>query len=51
MNYALINIAWELHSRFSPTLTFHTDQHDSQQTDEHEGHQTDRHEPSQDQRT
>ena len=30
--------AWELHSRFSPTLTFHIDQH--------EGHQTDQHEPS-----
>ena len=37
--------AWELHSRFSPTLTFHTDQHEGQQTDEHDGQQTDQHEP------
>ena len=29
-------IAWELQSRFSPTLTFQTDQHDGQQTDQHE---------------
>ena len=30
-------IAWELHSRFSPTLSFQADKHDSQQTDQHEG--------------
>ena len=39
-------LAWELHSRFSPTLSFQTDQHEGQQTDEHEGHQTDQHETS-----
>ena len=31
-----LSTAWELHSRFSPTLTFQTDQHDGQQTDQHE---------------
>ena len=29
--------AWELHFRFSPTLTFQTEQHEGQQTDQHEG--------------
>ena len=46
-----ITFAWELHSRLSPTLTFHTDQHEGQQTDEHEGHQTDQHEMLPDRRT
>ena len=31
-----LNLAWELHSCFSPTLTFKTDQHEGQQTDQHE---------------
>ena len=29
--------AWELHSRFSPTPTFQTNQHYSQQADQYEG--------------
>ena len=33
-----IRPAWELHSRFSPILTFQTDQHEGQQTDQHELH-------------
>ena len=32
----LMTCAWELHSHFSPTLTFRTDRHDGQQTDQHE---------------
>ena len=29
----LVTGAWELHSRFSPILTFQTDQHEGQHTD------------------
>ena len=37
--------ALELHSRFSPTLSFQTDQHDGQQTDHMNLHHTHQHEP------
>ena len=33
----MIEIAWELHSHFSPTPSFQTDQHEGQQIDQHEG--------------